>query len=221
VLVKLSTRPEKRVGSDESWDKAEAALAAALDKNRLAYDLQPGEGAFYGPKIEFTLKDSLGRLWQCGTIQLDFNLPVRLGAEFVDEDNSRKAPVMLHRAILGSMERFIGILIEHHAGNFPLWLAPVQVMVMNISENQADYAEKVTQALRKAGIRAVSDLSNNKINYKIREHSLQKLPYQVVVGDKEKEANLVSVRARGNQDLGELDLQALVARLKTEIEGRQ
>jgi len=221
VLVKLSTRPEKRVGSDESWDKAEAALAAALGKNRLAYDLQPGEGAFYGPKIEFTLKDSLGRLWQCGTIQLDFNLPVRLGAEFVDEDNSRKAPVMLHRAILGSMERFIGILIEHHAGNFPLWLAPVQVMVMNISENQADYAEKVTQALRKAGIRAVSDLSNNKINYKIREHSLQKLPYQVVVGDKEMEANLVSVRARGNQDLGQLDLQALVARLKTEIEGRQ
>jgi threonyl-tRNA synthetase len=221
VLVKLSTRPEKRVGSDESWDKAEAALAAALDKNRLTYDLQPGEGAFYGPKIEFTLKDSLGRLWQCGTIQLDFNLPVRLGAEFVDEDNSRKAPVMLHRAILGSMERFIGILIEHHAGNFPLWLAPVQVMVMNISESQADYAEKVTQALRKAGIRAVSDLSNNKINYKIREHSLQKLPYQVVVGDKEMEANLVSVRARGNQDLGQLDLEALVVRLKKEIEGRQ
>jgi threonyl-tRNA synthetase len=221
VLVKLSTRPDKRVGSDESWDKAEAALAAALDKNRLAYDLQPGEGAFYGPKIEFTLKDTLGRLWQCGTIQLDFNLPVRLGAEFVDEDNSRKVPVMLHRAILGSMERFIGILIEHHAGNFPLWLAPVQVVVMNISENQAGYAEKVTQALRKAGIRAVSDLSNNKINYKIREHSLQKLPYQVVVGDKEMETNLVSVRARGNQDLGQLDLEALVARLKTEIEGRQ
>jgi len=221
VLVKLSTRPEKRVGSDESWDKAEAALAAALDKNGLAYDLQPGEGAFYGPKIEFTLKDSLGRLWQCGTIQPDFNLPHRLGAEYVAEDNSRKVPVMLHRAILGSMERFIGILIEHHAGNFPLWLAPVQVMVMNISDNQADYAEKVTQALRKAGIRAVSDLSNNKINYKIREHSLQKLPYQVVVGDKEMEANLVSVRARGNQDLGQLDLQALVARLKTEIEGRQ
>jgi threonyl-tRNA synthetase len=221
VLVKLSTRPEKRVGSDESWDKAEAALAAALDKNRLAYDLQPGEGAFYGPKIEFTLKDTLGRLWQCGTIQLDFNLPVRLGAEFVDEDNSRKVPVMLHRAILGSMERFIGILIEHHAGNFPLWLAPVQVVVMNISENQAGYAEKVTQALRKAGIRAVSDLSNNKINYKIREHSLQKLPYQVVVGDKEMEVSLVSVRARGNQDLGQLDLEALVARLKTEIEGRQ
>ncbi len=221
VLVKLSTRPDKRVGSDESWDKAEAALAAALDKNGLAYDLQPGEGAFYGPKIEFTLKDTLGRLWQCGTIQLDFNLPVRLGAEFVDEDNSRKPPVMLHRAILGSMERFIGILIEHHAGNFPLWLAPVQVMVMNISENQAGYAQKVTQALREAGIRAVSDLSNNKITYKIREHSLQKLPYQVVVGDKEMEAGLVSVRARGNQDLGQLSLDDLIARLKADTLARQ
>jgi len=221
VLVKLSTRPDKRVGSDESWDTAEAALAAALDKNALAYDLQPGEGAFYGPKIEFTLKDTLGRLWQCGTIQLDFNLPVRLGAEFVDEDNSRKPPVMLHRAILGSMERFIGILIEHHAGNFPLWLAPVQVMVMNISENQAAYAQKVTQTLRGAGIRAVSDLSNNKINYKIREHSLQKLPYQVVVGDKEMETGVVSVRARGNQDLGQLSLDDLIARLKAETLARQ
>jgi threonyl-tRNA synthetase len=221
VLVKLSTRPDKRVGSDESWDVAEAALAAALDKNKLAYDLQPGEGAFYGPKIEFTLKDTLGRLWQCGTIQLDFNLPVRLGAEFVDEDNSRKPPVMLHRAILGSMERFIGILIEHHAGNFPLWLAPVQVMVMNISERQTEYAQKVTQALREAGIRAVSDLSNNKITYKIREHSLQKLPYQVVVGDKEMESGVVSVRARGNQDLGQLSLDDLIARLKAETLARQ
>ncbi len=221
VLVKLSTRPEKRVGSDESWDKAEAALAAALDKNGLAYDLQPGEGAFYGPKIEFTLKDTLGRLWQCGTIQLDFNLPVRLGAEFVDEDNSRKPPVMLHRAILGSMERFIGILIEHHAGNFPLWLAPVQVMVMNISERQADYAQKVTRALREAGIRAVSDLSNNKITYKIREHSLQKLPYLVVVGDKEMETGAISVRARGNQDLGQFGLDDLMARLKAETLARQ
>lgn len=221
VLVKLSTRPDKRVGTDESWDKAEAALAAALDKSKLAYDLQPGEGAFYGPKVEFTLKDTLHRLWQCGTIQLDFNLPVRLDAEFVDEDNSRKTPVMLHRAILGSMERFIGILIEHHAGNFPLWLAPVQVMVMNISERQAEYAQKVTQALREAGIRAVSDLSNNKITYKIREHSLQKLPYQVVVGDKEMETGLVSVRARGNQDLGQLSLDDLMARLKAETLARQ
>ncbi len=221
VLVKLSTRPEKRVGSDESWDVAEAALAAALDKNGLAYDLQPGEGAFYGPKVEFTLKDSIGRLWQCGTIQLDFNLPVRLDAEFVDEDNSRKPPVMLHRAILGSMERFIGILIEHHAGNFPMWLAPVQVMVMNISERQTEYAEKVTQALRQAGIRALSDLSNNKITYKIREHSLQKLPYQVVVGDKEVETDVVAVRARGNQDLGQMSLEALIARLKNETLTRQ
>ncbi|MBD3813345.1 MAG: threonine--tRNA ligase [Betaproteobacteria bacterium] len=221
VLVKLSTRPDKRVGSDESWDKAEAALAAALDKNKLAYDLQPGEGAFYGPKIEFTLKDTLGRLWQCGTIQLDFNLPVRLGAEYVAEDNSRKIPVMLHRAILGSMERFIGILIEHHAGNFPLWLAPVQVMVLNISERQAEYAQKVVQALREAGIRAVSDLSNNKITYKIREHSLQKLPYQVVVGDKEMEAGVIAVRARGNQDLGQLGLNDLIARLKAETLARQ
>jgi len=220
VLVKLSTRPEKRVGSDESWDKAEAALAAALDKNGLAYDLQPGEGAFYGPKIEFTLKDSLGRLWQCGTIQLDFNLPVRLGAEFVDEDNGRKPPVMLHRAILGSMERFIGILIEHHAGSFPVWLAPVQAAVLNISDGQADYAQKVADTLRKAGIRAISDLSNNKITYKIREHSLQKLPYLLVVGDKEVAANSVAVRARGNQDMGVMSLDDFIARLAEELASR-
>ena len=221
VLVKLSTRPVKRVGADEVWDKAEAALAAALAQNKLAYDLQPGEGAFYGPKVEFTLKDSLGRLWQCGTIQLDFNLPVRLEAEYFGEDNQAHTPVMLHRAILGSLERFLGILIEHHAGNFPLWLAPVQVMVMNISERQAEYAEKVTLALRQAGIRAVSDLSNNKITYKIREHSLQKLPYQLVVGDKEMEADLVAVRMRGNQDLGQLSLKDFINRLKNEIQNRQ
>jgi threonyl-tRNA synthetase len=221
VLVKLSTRPEKRVGSDESWDKAEAALAAALEKNHLPFDLQPGEGAFYGPKIEFTLKDTLGRLWQCGTIQLDFNLPMRLGAEYVAEDNSRRIPVMLHRAILGSMERFIGILIEHHAGNFPLWLAPVQAGVLNISDRQAEFAEKVTARLREAGIRAAPDLSNNKITYKIREHSLQKLPYLLVVGDKEMEANAVSVRARGNQDMGQLGLDDFIARLKQEIQTRQ
>jgi threonyl-tRNA synthetase len=221
VLVKLSTRPEKRVGSDESWDRAEAALAAALEKNALAFDLQPGEGAFYGPKIEFTLKDTLGRLWQCGTIQLDFNLPVRLGAEYVAEDNSRKTPVMLHRAILGSMERFIGILIEHHAGSFPLWLAPVQVMVLNISERQAEFAQAVVRALRDAGVRAVSDLSNNKITYKIREHSLQKLPYLVVVGDKEMETGSVSIRARGNQDLGQFGLEDFAARLKAETLARQ
>jgi threonyl-tRNA synthetase len=220
VLVKLSTRPDKRVGSDESWDKAEAALAAALDKNGLAYDLQPGEGAFYGPKIEFTLKDTLGRLWQCGTIQLDFNLPVRLGAEFVDEDNSRKPPVMLHRAILGSMERFIGILIEHHAGNFPAWLAPVQVAVMSITDAQKAYAEKVTQELRKNGFRVLSDLRNEKITYKIREHSLQKLPYQLVVGDKEMAAGQVAVRVRGNQDLGTMSVEEFVARLAGEVQAR-
>ncbi len=221
VLVKLSTRPEKRVGSDESWDKAETALAAALEKNGLPFDLQPGEGAFYGPKIEFTLKDTLGRLWQCGTIQLDFNLPVRLGAEFVAEDNSRKVPVMLHRAILGSMERFIGILIEHHAGNFPLWLAPVQAMVLNISDKQGEYVNDVVAKLRAAGIRASSDLSNNKITYKIREHSLQKLPYLLVVGDKEMETGAVSVRARGNQDLGQIGLDDLIARMQADIGARQ
>ena len=221
VLVKLSTRPDKRVGSEESWDKAEADLAAALEQNGLAFDYQPGEGAFYGPKIEFTLKDSLGRLWQVGTIQLDPNMPMRLGAEYVDEDNTRKSPIMLHRAILGSMERFIGILIEHHSGNFPAWLAPVQAMVLNISDKQADYALEVVKQLRAAGIRATSDLSNNKITYKIREHSLQKLPYLLVVGDKEMETRAVSVRARGNQDLGQLGLDDLIARLKADIVARQ
>jgi threonyl-tRNA synthetase len=217
VLVKLSTRPVKRVGTDETWDKAEAGLASALQQNGLAYDLQPGEGAFYGPKVEFTLKDSLGRLWQCGTIQLDFNLPVRLGAEFVDEDNSRKPPVMLHRAILGSMERFIGILIEHHAGAFPLWLAPIQLVVMNISQAQAEYASQVAQNLRAAGLRVQSDLRNEKITYKIREHSLQKLPYQLIIGDKEVAGGLVAVRTRSGEDLGQMTLEALLQRLQTEI----
>ncbi len=221
VQVKLSTRPPKRVGSDATWDKAEAALDAALRKNNLAFDLQPGEGAFYGPKIEFTLKDSLGRLWQCGTIQLDFNLPLRLDAEYVAEDNARKPPVMLHRAIVGSMERFIGILIEHYAGNFPLWLAPVQVVVMNITDAQGAYAQAVAKALREAGIRALVDLSNNKITYKIREHSLQKLPYQVVVGDKEMSAGLVAVRARGNQDLGTMTTEDFTRRLRDEILSRR
>jgi len=216
VLVKLSTRPEKRVGSDETWDRAEAGLASALQQNGLEYEVQPGEGAFYGPKVEFTLKDSLGRLWQCGTIQLDFNLPVRLDAEFVDEDNSRKPPVMLHRAILGSMERFIGILIEHHAGAFPLWLAPVQAVLMNISQAQEEYVLQVAQVLREAGLRVQLDLRNEKITYKIREHSLQKLPYQLVVGDKEVAGKLVAVRARSGEDLGQMTLEALLQRLKTE-----
>jgi len=217
VLVKLSTRPEKRVGSDETWDKAEAGLAAALRQNGLAYDVQPGEGAFYGPKVEFTLKDSLGRLWQCGTIQLDFNLPTRLGAEFVDEDNSRKPPVMLHRAILGSMERFIGILIEHHAGAFPLWLSPTQVVLMNISQAQEEYATEVAQALRDAGLRVQLDLRNEKITYKIREHSLQKLPYQIIIGDKEVAGRLVAVRTRSGEDLGQMTLEVLIQRFKSEM----
>ncbi|MEW6677872.1 MAG: threonine--tRNA ligase [Pseudomonadota bacterium] len=215
VLVKLSTRPEKRVGSDESWDKAESALAAALDQNGLKFDLQPGEGAFYGPKIEFTLKDSLGRLWQVGTIQLDFNLPVRLGAEFVDEDNTRKPPVMLHRAILGSMERFIGILIEHYAGNFPTWLAPVQAVVMSITDAQAEYAKEVTQALKKQGFRVISDLRSEKIGYKIREHSMQRVPFQVVLGDKERQENMLAVRARGGEDLGQMSLEAFIDKLRS------
>ncbi len=217
VLVKLSTRPVKRVGSDETWDKAEAGLASALKQNGLAYDVQPGEGAFYGPKVEFTLKDSLGRLWQCGTIQLDFNLPVRLGAEFVDEDNARKPPVMLHRAILGSMERFIGILIEHHAGAFPLWLSPVQLVLMNISQAQEEYTTQVAQKLRAAGLRIQLDLRNEKITYKIREHSLQKLPYQLIIGDKEVAGSLVAVRTRSGEDLGQTTLEALLQRLQTEI----
>ncbi len=220
ILVKLSTRPEKRIGSDETWDRAEAALAKALEAKGLKYDLQPGEGAFYGPKIEFSLKDCLNRVWQCGTLQLDFSLPGRLGAEYVAEDNTRRQPVMLHRAILGSMERFIGILIEHHAGAFPLWLSPVHAVVMNISEHQADFAETVAEKLRHAGLRAVSDLRNEKISYKIREHSLQKLPYQVVVGDKEKAAGLVAVRARGGQDLGQMSLETFVERLTRERDAR-
>ncbi|MBL8444118.1 MAG: threonine--tRNA ligase [Zoogloeaceae bacterium] len=220
VQVKLSTRPDKRVGTDEQWDAAEAALAAALDAQGLAYDLQPGEGAFYGPKIEFSLKDCLGRVWQCGTLQLDFNLPVRLGAEYVAEDNTKKFPVMLHRAILGSLERFIGILIEEHAGALPLWLAPVHGVVMNISEGQADYARDVVQRLQQAGFRVEADLRNEKINYKIREHSVHKLPYQLVVGEKEKAGGLVAVRARGGQDLGQMPLETLIDRWTREIEAK-
>jgi len=216
ILVKLSTRPAKRVGADGQWDQAEAALKQALERKGLRYDLQPGEGAFYGPKIEFSLKDSLGRVWQCGTMQLDFSMPGRLGAEYVGEDNARHVPVMLHRAVLGSFERFIGILIEHYAGAMPLWLAPVQVVVSSITENQAVYAERVAGDLRKAGLRAVSDLRNEKISYKIREHSLQKLPYQVIVGDKEVAAEKVAVRTRKGEDLGQMSLADFVSRLKGE-----
>jgi threonyl-tRNA synthetase len=220
VLVKLSTRPEKRVGSDETWDQAEKALASALTQNSLAFDLQPGEGAFYGPKIEFTLKDSLGRLWQVGTIQLDFNLPVRLGAEYVAEDNSRKHPVMLHRAIVGSMERFIGILIENYAGAMPVWLAPVQAMVLNISDAQADYVTQVVAELKKKGIRVASDLRNEKITYKIREHSLQKLPYLLVAGEREMQSGQVAVRTRKGEDLGSMPVQAFIELLQGEVEAK-
>lgn len=217
ILVKLSTRPSKRIGDDAVWDRAEAALKATLDTKGLDWELNPGEGAFYGPKIEFSLKDSLGRVWQCGTLQLDFALPERLGAEYVAEDNTRHTPVMLHRAILGSLERFIGILIEHYAGAMPAWLAPVQAVVMNISEVQAGYAASVAQSLKKAGFRAVADLRNEKISYKIREHSLQKLPFQLVVGDKEVAAQLVAVRSRKGEDLGQMTLDAFLSLLKSDI----
>ena len=217
ILIKLSTRPAKRIGADESWDKAEDSLKAALDAKSLKWDLNPGEGAFYGPKIEFSLKDSIGRVWQCGTLQLDFALPGRLGAEYIAKDNSRRLPVMLHRAILGSMERFIGILIEHYAGALPLWLSPEQVVVLNISEHQADFAGQVARRLGEAGFRAFADLRNEKITYKIREHSLQKLPYQLVVGDKEVAANAVAVRTRSGSDLGQMPLDEFIGRLKSEL----
>jgi len=217
VAVKLALRPESRVGEDELWDKAESALRAALQASGLAWEELPGEGAFYGPKIEFHIKDAIGRSWQCGTMQVDFSMPKRLGAEYVGEDNARHTPVMLHRAILGSLERFIGILIENHAGALPLWLSPVQAVVMSISEGQADYAENVAKKLRDAGVRADCDLRGEKINYKIREHSLLKRPYLVVVGDKEKAAGLVALRARGNQDLGQMSPDTLLERLLQEV----
>ena len=217
VIYKVATRPEKRVGSDELWDKAEQALIESLKRSGCEYEITPGEGAFYGPKIEYTLKDAIGRPWQCGTIQVDFSMPVRLEAEYVAEDNTRKVPVMLHRAILGSLERFIGMLIENHAGALPIWLAPVQVAILNISEGQSEYAQKLEQHLKKQGFRVHSDLRNEKINYKIREHSVQKLPYIVVVGDKERDANTVAVRARGNVDLGVMSFDSLVERLQQEI----
>jgi threonyl-tRNA synthetase len=217
VIYKVATRPEKRVGSDDLWDKAEQALIASLERSGCAYEISPGEGAFYGPKIEYTLKDAIGRAWQCGTIQVDFSMPVRLEAEYVADDNSRKVPVMLHRAILGSLERFIGMLIENHAGALPVWLAPQQVSILNISEGQAEYAQKLEQNLKKQGFRVHADLRNEKITYKIREHSLQKIPYIVVVGDKERDANTVAVRARGNVDLGGMSIDNLVERLQSEI----
>jgi threonyl-tRNA synthetase len=216
IPIKLSTRPAKRVGSDEQWDRAEAALKSALERKGLPYELQPGEGAFYGPKIEFSLKDSIGRVWQCGTMQLDFSMPGRLGAEYVAEDNTRRVPVMLHRAILGSFERFIGVLIEHYAGAMPAWLAPVQAVVMTITEHQSEYAAQVAAELRRAGLRVEADLRNEKISYKIREHSLQKLPYQVIVGDKEVAAKKVAVRTRKGEDLGQMSLADFISRIRAD-----
>ncbi|WP_151446862.1 threonine--tRNA ligase [Lacisediminimonas profundi] len=220
VIFKVATRPEKRVGSDDLWDKAETALIESLKRSGCEYSISPGEGAFYGPKIEYTLKDAIGRMWQCGTIQVDFSMPNRLEAEYVAEDNSRRTPVMLHRAILGSFERFIGMLIENHSGAMPLWLAPVQVVVLNISDAQAEYAQAIAQNLKKQGFRVHADLRNEKITYKIREHSVQKLPYIIVVGDKERDGNTVAVRARGNVDLGVMPIEQLVDRLRNEVETR-
>src|SRR5690349_10205071 len=217
IIYKVATRPKARIGSEESWDKAEAALKTSLEKSGLEFAIAAGEGAFYGPKIEYSLKDGIGRVWQCGTMQVDFSMPGRLGAEYVGEDNARHTPVMLHRAIVGSMERFIGILIEHHAGAFPLWLAPIQMVVMGITDRQAEYAATVKNRLANQGFRVILDLRNEKISYKIREHSLQKLPYQVVVGDKEMQANTVAVRTRSGEDLGAMSLEAFTARLDSEL----
>lgn len=221
VSYKVATRPEKRIGDDATWDKAEKALMTALDQAGIAYDLLPGEGAFYGPKIEYHLRDSLGRGWQCGTIQVDFQMPGRLGAEYVAEDNSRKTPVMLHRAIIGSMERFIGMLIEHYAGAMPPWLAPVQAGIANITDDQADYALEIVKKLREAGLRGDADLRNGKITYKIRELSLQKLPYILVVGAKEKADGTVSVRARGGKDLGVMKIEDFIKLLQEDVRMRR
>jgi threonyl-tRNA synthetase len=220
VIIKLSTRPEQRVGADELWDKAEKALEDALNHKQLAWDLQPGEGAFYGPKIEFSLKDCLERVWQLGTIQLDFSMPDRLGAHYIAEDGAKHVPVMLHRAILGSLERFIGILIEHYAGALPVWLAPLQAIVLNITDRQAPYARQVEETLKNQGVRIKSDLRNEKIGFKIREHTIQRVPYLLVVGDREAESGTVAVRTRSGKDLGSLSLQALSEGLTAEIASR-
>ena len=221
ILYKVATRPDKRVGADELWTKAEDALMESLRRSGCEFSVSPGEGAFYGPKIEYTLKDALGRQWQCGTIQVDFTMPERLGAEYVAEDNTRRHPVMLHRAIVGSMERFLGILIENFAGAMPIWLAPVQAVVLTISEGQDEYARKVAQTLKKQGFRVQSDLRNEKINYKIREHSLQKIPYLLVVGDKERESGQVAVRARGGANLGPMSLEAFIERIGDDVAQRR
>ena len=220
ISTKLSTRPQQRVGSDEQWTKAEEALESCLQAVDLPYEIQPGEGAFYGPKIEFQLRDSIGRVWQLGTIQLDFSMPERLGATYVAEDGSKQTPVMLHRAILGSFERFIGILIEHYAGSLPAWLAPQQAVVLNITDKQADYAQKVAQTLKKQGFRVETDLRNEKIGFKIREHTIQRIPYLLVVGDREAETNCVAVRTRTGEDLGTVSLEEFAEVLNTDIANR-
>jgi threonyl-tRNA synthetase len=217
IIYKVATRPAQRIGSDASWDKAEHALMESLKRSGCEYVISPGDGAFYGPKIEYTLKDAIGRQWQCGTMQVDFSMAGRLDAEYVTETGERKPPVMLHRAIVGSLERFIGILIEQHAGALPVWLAPVQVVVASITDAQAGYAGEVVKSLQKQGVRALLDLRNEKITYKIREHSLQKVPFILVVGDKEKVSGAVAVRARGNQDLGVMPLQAFEQKIAEAI----
>ncbi len=221
VIIKLSTRPENRVGEDVVWDKAENALELALNNKKLDWELQPGEGAFYGPKIEFSLKDCIGRVWQCGTIQVDFSMPGRLGATYIAEDGSKQVPVMLHRAILGSLERFIGILIEQHAGTFPLWLSPVQLVVMNIVDKQADYAREIVAELEKQGFRVKLDLRNEKIGFKIREHSMQRVPYLLIVGDNELQNNTVAVRTQKGEDLGSLTVEQLSERLRNDIKDKK
>jgi threonyl-tRNA synthetase len=217
ILVKLSTRPEQRVGSDEVWDKAEKALEASLNSKQLDWQLQPGEGAFYGPKIEFSLKDCLGRVWQCGTAQVDFSMPARLDAHFIDEQGDKVTPVMIHRAILGSLERFIGILIEEHAGKMPLWLSPVQAVVMGITDKQADYVVAFVEQLKEAGLRTEADLRNEKIGFKIREHTLARAPYILVAGDREIEQGVIAVRTMAGEDLGTMSSDELIARMKAEI----
>jgi threonyl-tRNA synthetase len=220
IAVKFSDRPEKRLGTDETWDRAEEGLRSAIEGAGLAYTMNPGEGAFYGPKLEFVLRDALGRDWQCGTLQLDFQLPGRLGAEYIGEDGAAHRPVMLHRAVLGSMERFIGILIEHHAGRFPTWLAPVQAVVMNITDGQADYVRKATEFLRNQGLRVEMDLRNEKVGFKIREHTLQRVPYLLVAGDREMGGNSLAVRTRSGKDLGSMGLETLASKLVAEVASR-
>ena len=218
IIIKFSTRPDNRVGSDEIWDKAEKALELAIEKNKLEYELQLGEGAFYGPKIDFSLRDCIGRIWQCGTIQVDFSMPKLLGASYIDEDSSKKAPVMLHRAIVGSMERFIGILIENYTGSYPVWLAPIQAIVLSISENQIEYTKKVSNILQNQGFRVEHDLRNETIGLKIRDHAMQRVPYQVILGAREQDENTVTVRTREGEDLGLMTLDNLTKRLEDDID---